>query len=82
MKEPPAMNRSFGLLVASTAATLALSPSVAGAAARHNPRDYRPECEIVYQAGKPVLDHEYQSDRQALYRPIEAGLCGESRHAP
>jgi hypothetical protein len=83
MKELQTMNRSFGLLAASTAAILALPLSAAGAAPRsHTPRDYRPECESLYQVAKPVLDHEYQTDRQTLYRTIEAGVCGEHRHVP
>jgi hypothetical protein len=82
MKEPQAMSRSFSLLAASAAATLALPLSAAGARRSHTPRDYRPECESLYQAANPVLDHEYQSDRQGIYRPIEVGVCGERRHVP
>ena len=79
-KEPQAMKRFIGLLVATIAVGLPLSAVAASAST--SPSDYRPECENFYNQGKAVIDPLVNSPLKAVFGPMEKGVCGDQKHVP
>lgn len=73
------MKRFLGLTIATAALLLPVTPAFAGGSAA--PAEYRAECDQVYEGGKALFDALIGSPAKALLNPLEAGLCGEAKHA-
>ena len=74
------MKRFVGLFIATTAI---VAPATAAFATPGTvtPADYRAECEQFYQGGKALFDPLIASPLGAVLKPLEAGACGENKHA-
>lgn len=74
------MKRIVGVLVASAAIVIPGTAAFAGTDSPQ-PAEYRAECESFYQGGKALFDPLLASPLKPVFTAIEAGACGENKHA-
>lgn len=76
------MKHLVGTLVASAAILIPGTAAFAAPDSTPQPAEYRAECESAYQGGKGIFDPLIASPLKPLLTALEAGLCGENKHAP
>ena len=76
------MKHFVGVFVAAAAVLVPGTAAFATPGSSPQPAEYRPECESAYTSGKGVFDPLIASPLKPLLTALEAGLCGENKHAP